>query len=283
MKFVKYVLPLIVFAMFSIPLIVYFATLEDTNVKKNIARNGTSIVAIVDGYSRIEGDEDDPDTYRINYYFEVEGQRYYGSTSATYSYSRKEMIVSRGTIEVKYLKVNGKMRSVEASYDGNGSLLIVGIIFEVVACGGLAAFVVNIVKAAKRGKVKANGQEAVGYFSSMGVGIRVNDVPQYFVSYYWKSPEGQVFNGKTESTLSRNEAQYYANRKTFAIRTIGEESVIVEKPFTHGTLEQNLATPNNSYGQGTQPQQTFINCPYCGCTMAPDEHKCPGCGAPMRK
>ena len=283
MKFVKYILPLIVFAMFSIPLIVYLATLKDTNLKKNVLDNGTSIVAIVDGYSRIEGDDDDPDTYRIKYHFEVDGETYYDSTSDTYSYTRKNMIVQRGTIEVKYLKINGSMHSVETSYKGNNSILIIGIVFEVVACGGLAAFVINIVKAVKRGKVKANGQEAVGYFSSMGVGIRVNDVPQYFVSYYWKSPEGQVFNGKTESIYSRNEAQYYANRKTFSIKTIGEESVLVEKPFTHGTLEQNLAAPNNGYGQAAQPQQTFVNCPYCGCTMTPNEHKCPGCGAPMRK
>ncbi len=81
-------------------------------------------------------------------------------------------------------------------------------------------------------KALNKGKERIGFFEgfegSKGV---IEGKNSYRMKYFWIDDTGQTVHETTLESYSAEEAQYFADKKEFAVKTYGNKGAVYEKPF----------------------------------------------------
>jgi len=153
-------------------------------------------------------------------------------------------------------------------------ILIFVVIGTIVFCVGIR----NFIKAYKINKLKTNGTSGKGYFICSGVGMKVNDIPKYYIKFSYKNESGELKEIKTFSTYSYDEVMFYESIKSFDIKYNKNNAVIVE-PVDPTKIKQAF---NNTTPQVQEAPTTYYKCEYCG-NVQEKPGKCKCCGAKIDK
>ena len=269
---------IMIFAIFFlIPVILLGTSFTDDIKYRNVLENGIEAEAtILKSSSSSNITINEVDYYSIGYVFlDENGEEHRGRTSATYDYYEISKIAKNETIKIKYLP--DTFESVECDYGKNGmtassGVMLIVIIFGVVDGLLWIAAIVTIVKEFKKRAIGKKGTEYTATFMAMTSNVKVNNVPRYAISYFWKDEKGEIHEDKSGHDFSYKEALAYSNAGTFKIRAIGEDSVITSRP-------SKLLYQLNKTEKQLEKSEQFIRCPYCNSRFEKSNTKCPYCGA----
>lgn len=269
-KVLKYIVPIIFLIAFMTPTIIYFVTLPKVKFYLNIIDIGQKTEAKVIDSVLVHDDEDDDDenTYKLRYVFVVDGKSYFGTTQTTYSRYEAH--------RTKYIYVfyDADFNSVEEDYTGySDGYKTLCVIFSLVSLGAAIVFVVILAKDIRKIITLKKGIPRQAKFLRMETNTKINHIPFYKIHYYWLNDYNERLEGVSPSEYTCEQASYFMNTKVFDIKTKGQYSVIVEKPFQK-SINNDSVTQENS-------NKNFIKCEYCGTTFDNSSNKCPNCGAPL--
>ena len=262
---------------FMIPVIIMSSLVSDHGKFQNILENGIEVEAtILERSSNSNISINEVDYYSIGYVFVDEnGEEHRGRTSATYDYYEISQIAKKKTIKIKYLA--DTFDSVESDYGKNGMTAGGGIGLFVVIFGvvdGLlwVAVIVTIFKEIKKKSISKKGTEYTATYMAMSSNVKVNNVPMYAISYFWKDEKGEIHEDKSGHDFYYKEALAYSNAGTFKIRAVGEDSVITSRP-------SKLIYDLNKTEKQLEKSEQYIKCEYCNSRFEKSYTKCPYCGA----
>lgn len=269
---------IMIFAIFfMIPVIIMGGLVSDHGKFQNILENGIEVDAtIIPSTQSSNIAINEVDYYSIAYVFvDEDGGEHRGRTSATYDYYEISQIAKKDTIKIKYLP--DTFDSVESQYGKNGmtaggGIKIFVIIFGVVDGLLWLAVITTIFKEIKKKSISKKGTEYTATFMAMSSNVRVNNVPMYAISYFWKDEKGEIHEDKSGHDFAYKEALAYSDAGTFKIRAIGEDSVITSRP-------SKLLYQLNKTEKQLEKSEQYVKCAYCNSRFEKSNSKCPYCGA----
>lgn len=210
--------------------------------------------------------------YSIEYYFfDTNGKKHFGETSASFTNDEINELERDGFITIKYDKKT--YRSIEASYSfqlSNGLELIFLIVFSSVDLVFWIILIVVMINAIKNKMVIKNGLEFTATLISFNSNTTINDHPIYYIKYYWNNASGERIEGKSKSVYTAREVILFEQAKQFKIKAIGDRSVVVTMP---AELKAEL------YPNQPKLQDFEFECRYCGTSYNKSLKRCPKCGA----
>lgn len=281
---------LLVFAaFFSLPSIFMFGSFTSHFKYQGILANGVSTEAtiIVGSYSS-NVEVNDVDYYSIEFEFSDEdGQKHRGRTSPAFTYYEIKQLESAGTIIIKYDP--NTFEAIEATYSlsagGNSGTIIIFSIFTVIDLILWGVTIAMIVKEIKKKKIAKDGHEYTAAFVSCAVGVTVNGVPHYYISYSWTDHNGNFREGKSGSDYTYREAKAFEMSQNFQIKATGDDSVIITSPAqlmhnisqTNPDFQTNWSQQLANHSQPSTPKK--VQCRYCDCVYDSSLDRCPNCGA----
>lgn len=267
---------------FLIPVIFCIVEAFTSLSYKKIVNNGIETIAYVNTDNPMSSNltVNEVKYYQINYYFEVDGQVYYGSTSSNYTLSRANEILSNGSLKIKYIRHKNTYKSIESNYTSGPantgrliSLISFGLIDAIIWC----IFIIKTVKAIQCLVISKKGTIKEATFVSSASGVVYNNVPMYHINYVWTNDSGKTIEGSSADNYTKSEADLFEQIKVFAIKTIGNKSIVESKPFQ---LSSTFKEKELSDRVEKELDNKFVECEYCHSTYDIKLSKCPTCGAP---
>ena len=257
---------------FMIPSIVCGVFLSKYFENKSIVSNGIETEAkVVKGSYSSSLTVNGVSYYSIQFeFYDEKGEIHFGKTSEAFTIAEVRHLEEFGYITIKY--DSKTFKAIEASYsigEGDKLLFILCGVFTPVDLGFWCAVICLLVKEIRIGKLEKNGEEYEATMLSYGSNLQVNNIPMYFVTYYWINDKGEHKEGKSRSVFTHHEVLMLEEAKTFKIKARGDLSVIVSTP-----AQLNTESNNKHY-----EKERINKCPYCGTRYKKDSYSCHKCGA----
>jgi hypothetical protein len=120
-------------------------------------------------------------------------------------------------------------------------LWLIVLIFGFVGVGSLYAFALNIVTVIKTSRITQFGANGTGIYLDHKKKVKENNVSFYSIRFTFKNDYGKYVETKTECSYRRYEAEALAAMKSFPVKYLDEQAVImVDKDVLLQTYHQNF-------------------------------------------
>lgn len=258
-----------------VPCIILFSNFFGYFKYSAIISNGIETEAIVLNMEYANMEIKEEPIYIITYqFYDEQGEMHFGKTQPSFTGKEAMEFINNGYITIKYNPET--FESVEASYTffsgGKNIIFIFFLVFTTVDLIIWGVLIYSIIKSKKNKRIEKDGKEYTATFISYDSNVTVNNVPMFHIIYTWENEYGEIKQEKTSSDYTLSEAMMFKHAKTFKIKAIGNEGVIVSVPTElTGQIELNKLLEIQN------------KCQFCGGLYDKQLERCPSCGAVRNK
>jgi hypothetical protein len=236
----------------------------DFYVKTNIQRYGEVAIATVEKCTANKDDDGDITSYDLKFVYDFVGPN--GETEVRTGFATSGRRISPGNkVSIKYDQ-NG--RTVVNGYYTESFFLNAGFLFIIFAVFAAVEvwFIINFFLAIASYKtmkafVAGNGE----IFKATFLGTKMNRDGSYRIKYMWEAKNGRMHEGKSLSSYSHRQVEFYENKGDFDIRC--------HKRVTDIVPQEGARTHQEAMKSAIQRYE------YCKTVIPKGETTCPGCGA----
>lgn len=223
-----------------------------------IARDGELKSAIITGvYSNLEVNGEP--FYSIHFvWFDDDGNENHGSTNA--AYSQWEIRSSGYVIGEDFLVRVKNGRAVADDYrmsEGHGFMWIFVVAFGAVGVGMGTAFIVLLLRDFRNAAIAINGHNSTGKFISASVGMYVNNVPKYKMTFSFLDSAGVEHIVNTGTRWNQYEIEALENMGTFDVRYMGRHATVKKESITY--TNKRTGVQSNEPVPVERPLDNYVN------------------------
>lgn len=157
--------------------------------------------------------------------------------------------------------------------NGSNDTIIIFITFAIADLFLWGMFVRHIIRSTKRKKIIQEGKEYIATYISYKFAMSLNNIPYYYITYFWKNEYGATQEGESLGYYSAEEVEIYRDAQKFKIKVMGSESAIISKSSELMEKSKVCINENNSE----------VVCEYCLSFFSKLSDQCPYCGANRKK